>query len=226
MADLLQRLDDLHDHYPTSGQLGPGNERIFVEAATEIVNLRAKLRDSHQNCLAMWEALEGGPSPMCRDCADFNGRCQGNGPACEPQERAMERIKHLRTSVERASARPREFYAWAAEMFGPVAKLRSERLMRFVEEAIELAHADEMERSVLDAIANRVYGREPGQITKEIGQAQATLEMYAENIGESSALLAEIEWHRVREIPRAEWERRHAAKAAIGIAHPSTELQP
>jgi hypothetical protein len=28
---LIERLRILQDHYPTSGQLGPGNERIFAE---------------------------------------------------------------------------------------------------------------------------------------------------------------------------------------------------
>jgi len=127
--------------------------------------------------------------------------------------------KESRTEPQPTSkSRPAAFLAWAREMFGPVAKVRGERLMRFVEEAIELAHADEMERATLDAIANRVYSRAPGEITKEIGQAQACLETYAENIGESSDLLAELEWQRVQRIPRAEWERRHAAKQKIGIA--------
>lgn len=115
-------------------------------------------------------------------------------------------------------SRPSEFLAWAYRTFGPVALVRGERLMRFVEEAIELAHADGMERETLDAIANRVYSRPPGDVPKEIGQAQATLEVYAEHIGESSDALAEIEWQRVQSIPQAEWDRRHAAKQAIGIA--------
>lgn len=115
-------------------------------------------------------------------------------------------------------ARPAAFLAWAAEMFGPVAKLRSERLMRFVEEAIELAHADNMDRTTFDAIANRVYSRPKGDVPKEIGQAQACLEMFAENIGLSSAEEAEREYQRVQSIPRDEWQRRHSAKQAIGIA--------
>lgn len=129
--------------------------------------------------------------------------------------------------VEDAGTRPRNFLAWAVGMFGPVAKLRSERLMRFVEEAIELAHADGMERVTLDAIASRVYGRERGEIRKEIGQAQACLETYAENIGESASSLAEIEWQRVQRIPSEEWQRRHKAKQDIGIAlsHSSTVSQ-
>ncbi len=116
------------------------------------------------------------------------------------------------------SNRPAAFLAWARATFGPVALVRGERLMRFVEEAIELAHADQMERSTLDAIANRVYSRERGEIAKEIGQAQACLETYAANLGLSSDVLTEIEWERVQRVPQTEWNRRHAAKQAIGIA--------
>lgn len=133
----------------------------------------------------------------------------------------------LAAQVEGSATRPRNFLAWAVGMFGPVAKLRSERLMRFIEEAIELAHADGMERVTLDAIASRVYGRERGEIRKEIGQAQACLETYAENIGESASALAEIEWQRVQRIPSDEWQRRHKAKQEIGIALvSSTERTP
>jgi hypothetical protein len=68
----------------------------------ENVDLRAKLREAHQDKLALWEAIAGGPGPRCRDCADFSGRCQGNGLPCDPQARALEQIATLRTSVERA----------------------------------------------------------------------------------------------------------------------------
>lgn len=114
--------------------------------------------------------------------------------------------------------RPADFLAWARNTFGPVALVRGERLMRFIEEATELAHADGMERSTLNAIADRVYSRPAGEVRKEIGQAQACLETYAESIGESSDYLAEKEWRRVQKIPQAEWELRHAAKQDLGIA--------
>lgn len=117
-------------------------------------------------------------------------------------------------------ARPSAFLAWARETFGPVALVRGERLLRFVEEAIELAHADGMGRAVLDKVADRVFAREPGAVPKEIGQAQACLETYAENIGLSSDAEAQREWERVQGIPKDEWTRRHTAKQAIGIALP------
>lgn len=114
--------------------------------------------------------------------------------------------------------RPSEFLAWAADMFGPIALDRRERLSRFVEEAVELAHADGMPPNLIEKIIQRVYSREPGAIPKEVGQAQVTLELYAQAIGLSSEVEAAREFDRVRTIPRAEWERRHAAKVAIGIA--------
>lgn len=116
------------------------------------------------------------------------------------------------------SVRPAAFLAWARKMFGPVALVRGERLLRFVEEAIELAHAEGMERAVLDRVSDRVYARPAGETPKEIGQAQACLETFAESIGLSSASEAKREWERVQAIPKSEWERRHNAKQKIGIA--------
>lgn len=115
-------------------------------------------------------------------------------------------------------SRPAEFLAWARATFGPVALVRGERLLRFIEEAIELAHAEGMERDTLNRVCDRVYSRPVGDTPKEIGQAQACLETFAESIGLSCDVEAQREWERVQQIPSAEWERRHAAKQLIGIA--------
>ncbi len=32
------------------------------------------------------------PRPMCRDCADSDGRCQNSGEPCDPYEAALERL--------------------------------------------------------------------------------------------------------------------------------------
>lgn len=151
-------------------------------------------------------------SNRCLDADRLIARAQAALTAAPPQPPRM--------------ARPAAFLAWAVEMFGPVAKLRSERLMRFIKEAIELAHADNMELETLHAIIRRVYSRPHGIVEKEIGQAQACLETYAEIFGVSSEAMAEAEWQRVQKIPRDEWQRRHAAKQKIGIAlaDPSSTL--
>lgn len=114
--------------------------------------------------------------------------------------------------------RPKEFLQWAVDTFGSIALDRDERLMRFVEEAIELAHAEGLTALMVQCILDRVYSRPAGGTLKEIGQAQATLEMFAENIGASSAALAQQEFDRVRTIPKDQWAARHKAKVDIGIA--------
>jgi hypothetical protein len=114
--------------------------------------------------------------------------------------------------------RPNLFLRWAFEMFGHIAYNRQERIHRFIEEAIELAHAEHVSEQTINKIQARVYSRPPGETYKEIGQAQATLECFAESIGLSSDGEAQREWERVQTIPREEWERRHSAKVALGMA--------
>jgi hypothetical protein len=115
--------------------------------------------------------------------------------------------------------RPKAFLQWAVDTFGPVATHKDERLARFVEEALELAQAGGMSLETLDRILWRVYRRAPGEVAKEIGQAQATLECLAENLGLSADAEAEREFARVKGIPQDEWTRRHEAKVALQIAN-------
>lgn len=115
-------------------------------------------------------------------------------------------------------ARPKEFLDWAVDTFGPIAMTRKERLRRFAEEALELLHAECMPLEELDRIMWRVWKRPPGETLKEIGQVQACLETFAESIGASADDEAHKEFARVRSIPKNEWQKRHAAKVAIGIA--------
>lgn len=108
--------------------------------------------------------------------------------------------------------------AWAIDTFGPITTNRTERACRFVEEAIELAHAEGLSAAVLCALIGRVYARPAGDLETEIGQAALTLEMLAENACLSVDRLADAEFRRVTSIPKEEWQRRHAAKVARGIA--------
>lgn len=115
--------------------------------------------------------------------------------------------------------RPKAFLQWAIDTFGPVAAHRDERAARFVEEAIELAHAEGLDLLTVDRIMWRVYNRPRGHTAKEIGQAMATLECLAENIGLNAADEAEKEFARVQAIPQEEWTARHDAKVAMNIAN-------
>jgi hypothetical protein len=139
--------------------------------------------------------------------------------ACEEPDCEIETKDEAlqRAADNKSQSRPKRFLEWSGETFGPIAFTRGERLSRFIEEAIELAHAEGMKVELLNRISARVYSRQAGELSKEIGQAQATLEMFAESIGLSSDAEAAREWERVRGIPKEEWQRRHAAKIAIGI---------
>lgn len=115
--------------------------------------------------------------------------------------------------------RPKAFLQWAVQTFGPIASNRDERAARFVEEALELAHAEGIDVWMIDRIMWRVYSRPRGEVAKEIGQAQATLECLAENLGLSADAEAEREFARVKGISQEEWTRRHDAKVALQIAN-------
>jgi hypothetical protein len=111
-----------------------------------------------------------------------------------------------------------EFLQWAIAVFGPVATDRQERAMRFVEEAIEVAHAEGVIEISLQNMIERVYSRKAGNIGREIGQASATLQMLAANIGYSADAEAVREFVRVQAIPKEDWAKRHKAKVELGIA--------
>lgn len=114
--------------------------------------------------------------------------------------------------------RPSHWMQWARDTFGEIALDPHERALRFVEEAIELAQALDIDASEIGAIVTRVYARPAGAVPREVGQCLACFELLARVLevdadGEASAELA-----RVRAIPKEEWGRRHGAKIALGIA--------
>lgn len=63
---------------------------------TKAVDWKAKHRAAWERLTALWEALDGGPIPACRDCADTDGICPNSGLPCDPQDRALEQIRRLK----------------------------------------------------------------------------------------------------------------------------------
>jgi uncharacterized protein with PIN domain len=114
--------------------------------------------------------------------------------------------------------RPSRALQWAVDTFGRIALDAQERAMRFLEEAVELGHSLGVSHVTVQAIVHRVYGRERGDVNREVGQAQMTLECLAKAINVDADNEATKEFHRIQAIPKSEWERRHAAKKAIDIA--------
>lgn len=107
---------------------------------------------------------------------------------------------------------------WAVVTFGSIAADERERVMRFVEEAIEVGHAAGIETGVLGRIVDRVYSRPTGDLQLEMAQAGLCLGTLAAKIGLDLRVAEAEEFTRIQAIPKEEWERRHAAKVALGIA--------
>jgi NTP pyrophosphatase (non-canonical NTP hydrolase) len=114
--------------------------------------------------------------------------------------------------------RPLAALKWAAAVFGPVALDRRERGLRLVEESVELGQALDVSAADVARILARVYSRPAGNVAKEIGQVGMTLELLAESVNVNADEATQAEFERVTTIPQSEWERRHAAKVALGIA--------
>jgi len=86
-------------------------------ALAQIENLRAQLASAHKDRVALWQAING-HGPRCRDCADFHGRCQGDGPPCDPQARAMQeaaKIKDRLASARKVVDAARAYYLCAVQ---------------------------------------------------------------------------------------------------------------
>lgn len=70
----------------------------------------AKLDEAEARARKYWQAFRDlrldiiGHGRMCRDCADFDGRCQGNGQPCDPDEAVKEQIANWRISDARIKA--------------------------------------------------------------------------------------------------------------------------
>lgn len=119
--------------------------------------------------------------------------------------------------------RQTDFYAWALETFGSVAADQEERATRFLEEALELVHALDLDRARIEALIERVYRRPTGRVAREVGQVGVTLLALCERLGISADLEELREWARVTSLPAKAMRERHATKAAEGIALPIKE---
>ncbi len=98
----------LNAHYPQAGLDDDDIAAMFREGYNAslpalvalIEELRGRAAKSHAETRAFWDALVP-KGPRCRDCADFDGRCQGDGPPCAPQEHALENLTKLKAERDR-----------------------------------------------------------------------------------------------------------------------------
>lgn len=116
--------------------------------------------------------------------------------------------------VNDVAQRPRAFLAWAVQTYGPLELDRHERVLQFLEETLEVVHAEGTDRNAVDLLTTKVWRKPPfrDELPREIGQAMALLEMYAESIGVSADREASKEFERIQGVPNEELLQRNAVK--------------
>ena len=69
----------------------------------------------------------------------------------------------------------------------------------------------------MEAMLYRVYKREPGEISKELGQCMVTLELVALLHGISLETQADLQLLRFKAAPAEHWRERQNAKKKLGL---------
>lgn len=172
----------------------------LADAYAEIARSRAQLEE-------LWE--------LGWECGYKEGFDRGMQTHADSIEAAEHEVN---AEIERLSDLNPQWLEWARDMFGEIAGNPQERALRFVEEAVELAQAMELDRAKMTAIVDRVWSRQAGDVSREIGQCRVTLDLLAFIIGVDPTSEAAAEFGRVKSIPKEEWMKRHQAKIERGFA--------
>lgn len=115
-------------------------------------------------------------------------------------------------------ARQREVHRWVGETFGAAALSKHERLLRLLEETVELVQAEGLSGGEVRAIVSHVYANAPGEPFQEAGGVGLTLLAYCAIAGFSADAAEWAELDRVLSIDPAHFRARHNAKADAGVA--------
>jgi len=107
---------------------------------------------------------------------------------------------------------------WVRETFGEETFNPRERVLRFLEEAIELAQAEAVPYAQAVRVLNHVYDKPPGDPLLEVGGVGTTLLAYCASKNVSADQAERTEAARVFAIDQTYFRERHNAKAAAGIA--------
>jgi len=110
-----------------------------------------------------------------------------------------------------------DMHNWTLKIGGPEAPSIRLRARRFLEEALELAQACNVDRENAIRIVNNIYDRPAGDPFQEVGGAAITLLALCEQAQISFVGATEIEWGRINK-PEvlAKVQRRQAEKLAEG----------
>jgi len=107
---------------------------------------------------------------------------------------------------------------WVTDTFGASTINPRERVLRVLEEAIELAQAEGVPAELARGVLEHVYKKPPGDPAQEIGGVGVTLLGYCAVKGISADAAERAEAERVFAVDPTYFRERHNAKAAAGIA--------
>ena len=109
-------------------------------------------------------------------------------------------------------------FHWVRATFGEPSTVASERVLRVLEEAIELAQAEGIPQDRVLASVEYVYRKPVGDPAQEVGGLGVTLLAYCETKGISADEEEAREFDRVVKIDADHFRARHNKKADAGIA--------
>ncbi len=138
-------------------------------------------------------------------------------------EATLDAIRHVLEGGARAwlrSFRQTAVLSWVRDTFGPEVLTPNERVMRFLEEAIELAQAQGLAEIHAAALVAHVYSKPKGDLWQEVGGVGVTLLAYCESVGIDADKAEMDEFARVLLIDPAKFRARHNTKADKGLALP------
>ena len=108
---------------------------------------------------------------------------------------------------------------WGYDTFGPEIVLnKDERFLRFLEEAIELAQAGDMDREQAHRLVDYVYDRPPGETIKEAGGVMVTLLLLAHQDGFIAQFALDAEIARIHK-EQNKIRLRHQEKQGEGVGY-------
>lgn len=114
--------------------------------------------------------------------------------------------------------RQKSVLKWVGETFGERSLAPLERVLRVLEEAVELAQAEGMTLDRARAVVDYVFNKPPGDPSQEVGGLGVTLLAYCASRGFSADAAEELERRRVLDIDPEYFRARHNVKADAGIA--------
>lgn len=108
---------------------------------------------------------------------------------------------------------------WVTKCFGPESLAsRHERVLRLLEEALELAQAEKVSRMEVEKLVSRVFSRPVGRPQQEFSGVILTAFAYSACTDYDVLGTAEEELVRIEALPVAHFRRRHESKLDDGTS--------